>query len=401
MKPPPLPFALLSLLIAVALSSCSTSPPDVAAQPSLGYGASAIGSRATSNAQLEHLMRQRQRDAFSNRLAIGPGDVIQISVPGVPELKKYKTRVSEDGTISVPLAGVVSVGGLTEAELRKALYDQLKKPIKNPQVEVYVTQYRSREVAVVGMVHKPGVYTITSRSDTVLDMIDQAGGPTDRASSLVLFIPAPKASDQQRLTLTRALAASAPDQPERVGPIDGEERRPEKVGAVTRDQVEPEAFHRGSTESGGTASLRLASLMDSVHPIQINLAAAARNGELDVPVRPGDVIIVPAAGEVMVDGWVANPGAFRIVPGMTALSAVSAAGGALFSQTAEVLRTDSDGNRRAITIDLSKVKDGAEPDVPIQPGDVVWVQRSAIGAVPYAFYELFTKFGTGMFLPVP
>src|SRR5207248_1454798 len=71
-------------------------------------------------------------------------------------------------------------------------------------------------------------------------------------------------------------------------------------------------------------------------PIEINLTTAKSESELDVPVRPGDTIIVPAAGEVMVDGWVRNPGAFHIMAGMTAVSAVSAAGGSLFSDAAEV-----------------------------------------------------------------
>jgi protein involved in polysaccharide export with SLBB domain len=86
---------------------------------------------------------------------------------------------------------------------------------------------------------------------------------------------------------------------------------------------------------------------------------------------------------------------------MTALSAVSAAGGALFSQTAEVLRTNPDGSRRSILVDLSKVKAGEEADVPVEAGDIVFVRQSAIGAVPYAFYEIFKKFGTGMYLPPP
>ena len=86
---------------------------------------------------------------------------------------------------------------------------------------------------------------------------------------------------------------------------------------------------------------------------------------------------------------------------MTVVSAVAAAGGELFSEKAEVLRTDSGGIRRAIRLDLTQVKAGTEPDVAVQEGDVVVVMRSPVGAVPYAFYEIFTKFGTGMYLPVP
>jgi protein involved in polysaccharide export with SLBB domain len=143
------------------------------------------------------------------------------------------------------------------------------------------------------------------------------------------------------------------------------------------------------------------SLVGASDPIQIDLTSVARESQLDLPVRPGDTVIVPAAGMVMVAGWVQSPGAFHIVPGMTALGAVTAAGGALFSQTAEVLRTNATGRRSATVVNLSSVKSGQEVDVPVQAGDVVYVRRSAIGAVPYAAYTLFTKFGTGMYMPMP
>jgi protein involved in polysaccharide export with SLBB domain len=86
---------------------------------------------------------------------------------------------------------------------------------------------------------------------------------------------------------------------------------------------------------------------------------------------------------------------------MTTLSAVSAAGGALFSYSAEILRTAADGERTRIPVDISKVQRGEQPDVPVQSGDVVMVDRSPVGAVPYALYEVFTKFGAGMAFPIP
>jgi protein involved in polysaccharide export with SLBB domain len=86
---------------------------------------------------------------------------------------------------------------------------------------------------------------------------------------------------------------------------------------------------------------------------------------------------------------------------MTALSAISAAGGALFSYSAEVLRTDSNGQRLSIPVDISKVQKGEEVDVPVQSGDVVMVDKSAAGAVPYAFYVLYQKVGTGLAVPIP
>jgi protein involved in polysaccharide export with SLBB domain len=138
-----------------------------------------------------------------------------------------------------------------------------------------------------------------------------------------------------------------------------------------------------------------------LHPIIIWITDPAMRNYLDLPARPGDLLIIPAAGQVTVGGWVQNPGAFKISTGMTALSAISAAGGALFSNSGEVLRTADDGQRSIIPVNISRVQKGEEADVPVQSGDVVMVDKSAAGAVPYFAYSLFSKFGTGMFLPIP
>jgi protein involved in polysaccharide export with SLBB domain len=138
-----------------------------------------------------------------------------------------------------------------------------------------------------------------------------------------------------------------------------------------------------------------------IHPITIDLSQKNAINELALPARPGDTLIVPAAGEVTVAGWVQNPGAYKITPGMTALGAVSAAGGALFSMSAQILRTSDHNQRQSIPINLRQVQKGYEPDIPVRSGDVVLVDRSVLGAIPYALYEVFTKFGTGLYLPTP
>jgi protein involved in polysaccharide export with SLBB domain len=346
--------------------------------------------------RLARLRVQRENDAFTDKFAVGPGDVIEVTVPRVAELNKFRVRVSEDNTISVPLAGVVPVGGMTEEELRKALYNRFAKPMRNPDVEVFVLQYQSRDVAVVGMVRKAGLYSITTRADTVLTMVNRAGGMDEQASSRVLFIPASPSSNYDHLAAANSLSAPSIEGPGRVQTISRNQSEPE--AADGSDRVAPDPIQ---ADPSLASQNNLLSVLGATDPIDINLTTAKSESELDVPVRPGDTIIVPAAGEVMVDGWVRNPGAFHIVAGMTAVSAVSAAGGALFSDAAEVLRTETDGTRHPLPINLAKVKGGKEPDIPVQQGDVVVVKQSPIGAVPYVFYEMFTKFGTGMYLPIP
>jgi protein involved in polysaccharide export with SLBB domain len=128
----------------------------------------------------------------------------------------------------------------------------------------------------------------------------------------------------------------------------------------------------------------------------ISTSRAEDQRYLELPAEPGDVIVVPAAGQVTVQGWVDKPGAFPITSGMTVLGSVAAAGGPLFSSAATLLREQSDGHKLEVALDLNKMKHGAQPDPPVQGGDVVVVERSAAGAVPYSLYFLVQRIGVGL-----
>src|SRR5262249_19572530 len=152
---------------------------------------------------------------------------------------------------------------------------------------------------------------------------------------------------------------------------------PDNAGALRPASVEqsdsPEKIAAGGKPSASNHDGigQLSFTIKQSDPIQIDLSSARGSKDfVDLPARPGDVIIVPASGEVMVQGWVVNPGAFKITPDMTALGAITAAGGEQFSSSATVLRTGEDGDKVQIPINLSRVKSGNEPDVPVQSGDV-------------------------------
>src|SRR6516162_4983598 len=98
---------------------------------------------------------------------------------------------------------------MTAAELREVLAHRLAKPVKNPDVEVFVLQYHSRDVAVVGMVQKAGLYNITSRADSLLTMLNRAGGMTEHASSRMLFIPASPTAQYGRPAAVASLMSKA------------------------------------------------------------------------------------------------------------------------------------------------------------------------------------------------
>ncbi|MGA7763567.1 MAG: hypothetical protein WCA59_17615, partial [Candidatus Binataceae bacterium] len=169
----------------------------------------------------------------------------------------------------------------------------------------------------------------------------------------------------------------------------------------SRDCRAPSPSFAASATSGDTLELPKEISKIKSSTIVIDLAKPSFAGCLDIPARPGDVVLIPAAGQVGVYGWVQKAGTYDVTSGMTVLGAVTAAGGAPFSSNAEILRTSSDGQRESVPVDLSRVEKGDERDIPVQAGDLVLVKASALGAIPYALSTVISKFGTGMYFPAP
>ena len=91
-------------------------------------------------------------------------------------------------------------------------------------------------------------------------------------------------------------------------------------------------------------------------------------------VRPGDVINLPPAGTVHVDGWVEKPGSYPVTRGLTVAGAVAAAGGhrlAADRRHVTLQRVVAPGEQRSFTVDLEAVTAGRAADVPLADGDVV------------------------------
>lgn len=401
---------IVSFLAIAVLNACGTSTQsDISAQPSASEfdlkSAKAPGSDqadGTNSRRLETIWRIRTEQRLSTDFVIGPGDVIAVSVPDMDELKSRDARVSADNTIDLPVIGTIDVNGMGEQAIREQLRIRLKEYMKDPQVHVFVKEYKSREVAVGGMVQKPGLYTLTSRSDTILDMIGRAGGMKESASTHIIFVPASASGDRAHTSHSLAVDENPYEFSEGRGvdtvistspvrPVSAE--RPAERAAST-----PVPSGQSKEETARQDSLTPAH--EGSGPIIIDISSIRRDTHFDVPAWPGDVIIVPAAGEVMVRGWVKNPGAFNITPGMTVLGAITAAGGEQFSSSAEVLRTAENGEKIQTPVDLSKIQSGTELDMAVQSGDVVIVHRSVIGAAPYLAYTLLNKFSTGAYLPL-
>jgi protein involved in polysaccharide export with SLBB domain len=318
----------------------------------------------------------------------------------VDELQKQQLRVASDGTIGLPLIGTMEVAGMSENDLRAAIAQRLLIYVKFPRVELFVERYQARDVAVVGAVQKPGLYDLRNSNQSIIDLIGLAGGMTAEAAQEVIFIPP---NDGKRVSSVAQASLSTP-----------EDRQPQLQVASNDSWASYAGPRQDVSDSVDISASSVSEFQPETHPamasdpdtrgrtwIVLDLSKPTAQACLDFPTRPGDVVMLPIAGQVMVQGWVRNPGAFRIMPGMTVLGSVSAAGGAMFSRTADLLRTDSGGRHTRTVFDLSKLAKGEAADVPVQSGDVIVVARSVVGAVPYTFMELFSRFGAGVGLGLP
>jgi polysaccharide biosynthesis/export protein len=129
--------------------------------------------------------QQNSTDVTAPALRISAGDLLAVDVFDTPELSA-KLRVSENGDINVPVAGSVHVGGLTAVEAA-ARTEQLLRDndiLKHPHVEVFVQEYATQGVSILGEVKNPGVYPNLG-SHSLLDFISVAGGITPTAGKAV------------------------------------------------------------------------------------------------------------------------------------------------------------------------------------------------------------------------
>jgi polysaccharide export outer membrane protein len=259
---------------------------------------------------------QEARDTFVRAYRIGPGDLLELKVFEVDQLSQI-VRVSEDGSITLPLVGRVEVEGLTQEGVVQKLTGLLStKYVKNPQVTLFIKEYKNQQVAVIGAVEKAGSYELVGRRN-LLQIISMAGGFSESAGDEIFILR--EGADGKAETLTIDL----------------------------RDLL-----------VNGNQALNV--------PIE-------PNDVINVPVN--------REIRVFVMGRVTRPGAVRskLSEGITLLQAIADAGGlAEGAKESRILitRKDKDGKEQKIRVNLKDVISGKRKDVVLQEGDVVFVPES-------------------------
>ncbi len=248
---------------------------------------------------------------------IGPEDLLEIEAYNVDEVKKT-LRVNSQGDIALPLIGIIKVKGLTTSEIEKLIAGRLEKYVQETVVNVFVKEYHSQRISVIGAVNNPQVYAVTGQR-YLLDMLMAAGGLKQTASN-ICYITRPADKDKP----------------------DGQ---------------------------AGTIIIDLDELL-----IKGNFA-------LNIPVFSGDLINVPEGGLFFVDGAVKEPGAYPLKGKTTIIQALAIAKGlkpeAKLSDI-RIFRDNGKGERDIIGIDYEAIKNGELPDVILANNDIIIVPVSGI-----------------------
>lgn len=335
-------WTIISLLILV--SACA----GPSRQPTPDQMVSQVQAEAKKNKLQERLLTQLGRATLMDYhdYKVGPEDLLEISVFGQDEISG-EVRVNGQGKITMPLVGEVKVAGQPPREIEKQLFTLYKdgQILTNPQVKVLVKEYRHQRVVVSGAVAKPGAYEIIGPR-TLLEIIGQAGGLSEKASDVIHVVRSQSASER-----AKALKVAA-----------------------------KEPFSPGS------------------ETIVIDLRRLLMDGsmELNLPIKNGDVIHAPFAQNAYVLGAVRKPGNVPVKEKLTVAQAIALSGGldlTLASDNVTVVRFDDNGQRIDLKYNLKQVIQEGAPEHLVKQNDIIFVEESGIRRALYDFKNL-SPFGT-------
>jgi polysaccharide export outer membrane protein len=314
--------------------------------------------------------------------AIGAGDVLSIKVYDYDELI-VKVRVTETGTINFFLIGEVHVGGLGTSAAAKHIETALADGyIVEPQVTIFVEQFKSKKVVVLGPVHNPGLVELNGPI-TLLELISQVGGLKDNAGQKAT-IKRQENGAQKNISIDLDRLIRTGDSKQNIQ-IQGGDTVSIAEGAVcfiTGEVNRPGAYPCSGkmsilkllTQAGGFTDKALES------EIEINRTVNGHKQVLnavnqDTLLLSEDIVVVPAnstkKGSVCyITGQVNKPGAYPCGKKTTVLKMISLAG----SFTGIAAESSVEINR--VVNGKKQVLEDVDHDTLVQPEDVIIVPES-------------------------
>ena len=199
-------FLMVNAVAQQPASGGQSSPPAElpAAQPISQAAVSASGTASAAQAKTADAT-QDTSDRSASVAKLGPSDLIELTVYGVPELTT-KARVSSSGDVYLPLVDYVHIGGLTQEEAQTVIEKRLEDGgfVRNPHVTIFVHEATSQGVTILGEVGKPGIYP-DPPDHKLYEVISEAGGFLASSSRKIAIIRRNQA-DPIHIDLPRNLA---------------------------------------------------------------------------------------------------------------------------------------------------------------------------------------------------
>jgi polysaccharide export outer membrane protein len=257
-----------------------------------------------------------------DRYRIGAGDVLDVRIYNRPQLSRDAVRVEGNGMIRMPLIETeIQAACLTEGELAKEIATRYTKYYRNLQVDVFIKEFHSRQIAIIGAVNEQGRFELQRRI-RLLELLTYAKGPSPKAGQTINIVH-----------------SSAPS-------------------LCKKDDDEISAF----------TSYRLSDTL---------LGDPKANPYLE----PGDIITLPEADQVYVVGNVFMPLTIPLKEPITVSRAIAMAGGTRQDTKKDKIRIvrqePGAQTKKEMVVDLAAIEKRQAEDVQLQPNDIVDVPTSA------------------------
>lgn len=260
----------------------------------------------------------------ADRYRIGPGDILEIRILNRPQLSRDAVRVEGNGMIRMPLIDTeIQAACNSEGELAKEIATRYLRFYRNPQVDVFVKEYHSRQIAVIGAVNEQGRFQLQRRI-RLLELLTYAKGPSEKAG--------------QTIHIVHSGASLC-------------------VKDDKQDYV-AEAF----------SSYRLSDTLQGEERANPYLEA-------------GDIVTLPEADQVYVVGNVFAPRSIPLKEPLTVTRAIAMAGGVrqdTKKDKVRVVRQEAgSATKQEIYFDLSAIEKKRAEDIALQANDIIDVPTSA------------------------
>jgi polysaccharide export outer membrane protein len=286
----------------------------------------------------------------SEHYRIGPGDVLDVRVFNKPQFSRDGVRVDGRGMIRMPfIEGEIQAACMTEQQLADDIGSRYVDYLRSPQVDVFIREFQSQPVAVLGAVRAPSRFQLQRRV-RLLELLSFAGGPTENAGRTIQIVH----------TTTSAACNDA--------------------GQLEASEMEASALDNYKLDETLNGA-------DEANPF----------------VRPGDVVSIAEADQAYVVGNVLRPSAIPLKESITVSRAIAMSGGLMPDTKTDRVRIvrqpPGSAAKTEIFVDLKAIDRRNAEDVVLQAGDIVDVPvsggkrllRSLIGAVVPSIAQLPTR----------